>query len=184
MDDFERIAPDTLRIERVLQAPIDTVWRWLVDPELRRLWFAAGSAPEAGGDIALRFDHDELSADPVPYPPQYAHMKGVTVRERVVRIEPPRLLAITWVGGRQGTATFELSAAGAQTRLVLTHSGIGGPAEYGLFGSGWLTHLAVLQARIAGGAIRDFWALFRQSEATMRGEPGPASHPGDVCERR
>jgi uncharacterized protein YndB with AHSA1/START domain len=95
MPNFERIAPDTLRMERVLDAPIHTVWRWLVEPELRKLWFAGGTTPQAGSELELVFDHDNLSANPVPYPPQYAQWQGATSRERVVRLEPPRLLAFT-----------------------------------------------------------------------------------------
>jgi uncharacterized protein YndB with AHSA1/START domain len=172
VQDFERVAPDTLRMERVLDAPVETVWRWLVDPGLRRLWFAAGSEPDVESGLELVFDHDNLSADPVPYPPQYAQWKGASTRERVLRMEPPRLLAFTWDGGKEGVATFELFPLGTQTRLVLTHSGISGPAECANFGGGWLSHLAVLQARLAGGVVRNFWELHRASEAAVAARLG------------
>jgi uncharacterized protein YndB with AHSA1/START domain len=175
MTDLERIAPDTLRMERLLDAPIETVWQWLVDPQLRQQWFAGGTTPQSGEEFDLLFDHDHLSADPVPYPPQYAQWKGATARERVVRIEPPRLLAFTWDGGKEGIATFELFAVGTQTRLVLTHSGIGGPAECANFGGGWLSHLAVLKAKLSGGTVRDFWALHRTSEAAVAAQLGDAA---------
>jgi uncharacterized protein YndB with AHSA1/START domain len=177
MPDLERIAPDTLRMERVLDAPIHTVWRWLVEPELRKLWFAGGTAPQQDGELELVFDHDNLSANPVPYPPQYAQWQGATSRERVVRLEPPRLLAFTWDEGKEGVATFELFELGPQTRLVLTHSGISGPAECANFGGGWLSHLAVLKARLSGGSVPDFWALHRQSEASVAAILGGTSTP-------
>jgi len=172
MPEFELIAPDTLRMERWLDAPIETVWRWLSDPALGLLWFAGGTAPRAGEEIKLVFDHDRLSADPVPYPAEYAQWKGAVSRERVVAMEPPHRLAFTWDGGQEGVASFELFAEGERTRLVLTHSGISGPAECANFGGGWLSHLAVLQARLAGEAVRDFWALHRRSEAAVAARLG------------
>ena len=36
------IEPATLRIQRVLPGPIERVWAYLTDSELRRQWFAAG----------------------------------------------------------------------------------------------------------------------------------------------
>ena len=168
MAELERIAADTLRMERIFEAPVATVWRWLVEPELCKQWFAGGTAPREGEEFELVFDHDNLSADPVPYPPEYAQWKAAVGRERVVRMEAPRVLAFTWNGGKEGTVAFELLDAGAgQTRLVLIHSGISGPAACTDFGAGWLSHLAVLQARLAGRPVRDFWALHRASQAAV-----------------
>ena len=36
------VGPDTLRIQRLLPGPIERVWSYLVDSELRKLWFAEG----------------------------------------------------------------------------------------------------------------------------------------------
>jgi uncharacterized protein YndB with AHSA1/START domain len=164
MVEFEQIAPDTLRMERMLDAPVEIVWQWLVDPDLRRLWFSGGTAPKANGEVELVFDHDNLSEDNVPYPEEYARWQGASARERVLRYEPPNLLAFSWDGGQEGVATFELSDVGGRTRLVLIHSGISGPAGMANFGGGWMSHLAVLQAKLAGGSVADFWALHRASQ--------------------
>ena len=61
----ERIGPDAVRIRRVLDAPVETVWRYLVDPELRGRWFMPGRTdPRPGGEMILRVAHDEISPEP------------------------------------------------------------------------------------------------------------------------
>lgn len=163
----------TLRLERLLDAPIDTVWRWLIEPELRARWFAGGPTdPREGGAITLVFDHDNLSSEDVPYPPECAAYKGQASHETIVRIDPPRLLAFTWDGGSEGVVTFELFDEAGQTRLVLTHAGITGPAPRASFGGGWTSHLAVLEARLAGRDVADFWAIHRRSEAEFERSGG------------
>ena len=159
----KRIASDTIRLERMLDAPAETVWRYLTEGELRGQWFAGGSDVRGEGDFDLAFDHDNLSSDDVPYPQEYAAHKGAVNHEKVVRFEPNRVLAYTFGEGRNGIATFELFPDGDRTRLVLTHSGIQSPTGAQDFGGGWNSHLTVLQEKLAGRSVRDFWALHTQS---------------------
>lgn len=168
MIDLERIAADEIRMERILDAPIETVWRWLVEPELRKQWFAGGATDDReGGEIELVFDHDNLSSDDVPYPEKYKGGKGHIAHEKIVAYDPPHRFAFSWDGGKEGIATFDLSPDGDRTRLVLTHSGISGPVAMANFGGGWYSHLAVLETKLAGGTVRDFWALHKDSEARV-----------------
>jgi uncharacterized protein YndB with AHSA1/START domain len=141
------------------------VWRYLTESDLRKQWFAAGEMElREGGAATLVFDHDNLSSDEVPYPAEYAKWKGAASRETVLVAERPRRLAFSWNGGSEGTASFELFEAGAdKTRLVLTHSGISGPGPMADFGGGWSSHLAVLEAKLAGKTVSDFWALHLES---------------------
>ena len=39
----ELIEPTTLRIQRLLPGPIERIWAYLTDSELRRKWLAAGA---------------------------------------------------------------------------------------------------------------------------------------------
>ncbi|GAA0324250.1 SRPBCC family protein [Sphingomonas oligophenolica] len=167
-------APETrsLHFERLLDAPIDIVWEWLTDSDKRGRWFAAGNMElRDGGDVELIFDHDNLSAEKVPYPPAYAAYKGIVVHEKIVRIDPPRLLAFTFEGDGNGVAEFALFPEGDRTRLVLTHSGVTPAARAGT-GAGWQSHLAVLEAKLVGREIPDFWALHARSEQAFANDAG------------
>jgi uncharacterized protein YndB with AHSA1/START domain len=164
----EKIAPDTIRLERLLDAPVETVWRYLTEAELRQRWFMGGTDATGIGEFDLVVDHDKLSDDEnVPYPESYAAFKGAVWTEKVSRFEAPRLLETTFQGGKNGTVTYELMPEGGQTRLVLTHSGIASGTGAQDFGTGWNSHLTVLEERLAGRGVPNFWALHAQSREAV-----------------
>lgn len=163
-----KVAPDSIRLERLLDAPIETVWRYLTEAELRRQWFMGGTDARPDGEFELLNDHDNLSDQPVPYPEGYAEFKGKTWNETVIRFDPPRLLETTFQGGKNGNVTFELFPESGKTRLVLTHSGIASPVGAQDFGSGWNSHLTVLQKRLAGESVPNFWQLHTRSREEVR----------------
>jgi uncharacterized protein YndB with AHSA1/START domain len=163
----ERTADDTIRLERLLDASPETLWRYLTEAELRGQWFMGGTDASAGGEFELLNDHDNLSDDDVPYPEDYAPYRGRVWSEKVLRFDPPRLLATTFQGGKNGVVTYELFPEGEKTRLVLTHSGIVSPSGFRDFGSGWNSHLAVLEARLAGRSVRNFWELHARSREAV-----------------
>jgi uncharacterized protein YndB with AHSA1/START domain len=164
----EKTAPDTIRLERLLDAPVETVWRYLTEAELRSQWFMGGTDAKPEGEFELIVDHDNLSTDEVPYPESYAEFKGARMMEKVLRFEPPRLLETTFQSGKNGIVTYELFPDGERTRLVLTHSGITSPVGAQDFGSGWTSHLAVLAERLAGRGVRNFWELHARSREDVR----------------
>jgi uncharacterized protein YndB with AHSA1/START domain len=165
---IQRIGPDAIRLERLLGAPIETVWRYLTEAELRRQWFMGGTDATAGGEFDLLVDHDNLSDGPAPYPESYAAFKGTVWTEKVLRFEPPRLLETTFQAGKNGVVTYELFPESAGTRLVLTHSGIATPAGLQDIGGGWNSHMMVLQERLAGRSVDNFWALHAQRDAVVK----------------
>jgi len=166
---IQRVGSDAIRLERTLDARPETVWRYLTEAELRSQWFMGGSDATPSGEFDLVVDHDKLSDDRnVPYPDGYAQFKGTVWTEKVIRFEPPRLLETTFQGGRNGTVTYELFPEGEKTRLVLTHRGITSGTGAQDFGSGWNSHLTVLQERLAGRGVKNFWALHAQSREAVK----------------
>lgn len=163
------VAPDGLRFERLLDAPIERVWQFLVDPQLRARWFMAGPTDlRVGGAFGMTMDHDRLSDAPAPTPERYRKMAGHSWAETITQLDPPHRLAFTWDDGAAGEVLFELSRAEGGTRLVLSHTGLRGAADAINFGGGWRSHLAVLERRIRGESVPDFWALHSEAEAAMR----------------
>ncbi|MDQ0039577.1 SRPBCC family protein [Variovorax boronicumulans] len=160
-------APATLRMERILPAPVERVWAYLVDPEKRRTWLAGGSMAAApGGVFELRFQHTELSGEEAPE--HYAAYRKTHIQKsRVVRIEPLKLLTITW-GSESDTAsevTFELSPKGDGTQLVLTHRRLPDRKETVSVASGWHAHLEVLDDVLHERKPQGFWTNLSELEA-------------------
>ena len=165
---IEKIAPDTIRLERLLAAPVETVWRYLTEAELRQQWFMGGTDATLDGEFDLVVDHDKLSDEAnVPYPESYAQFKGAVWAEKVLRFEPPRVLETTFQSGKNGTVSYELFPEGERTRLVLTHSGIVSPVGARDFGTGWNSHLTVLEERLAGRGVPNFWELHARSREAV-----------------
>ena len=164
---IERIGSDAIRLERLLHAPVETVWRYLTEAQLREQWFMGGTDATGVGEFDLLVDHDKLSTDDVPYPESYECFKGAVWTEEVLRFEPPRLLVTTFQGGKNGIVTYELRPEGERTRLVLTHSEIQSPSGFQDFGGGWTSHLAVLQEKLAGRSVRNFWELHARSREAV-----------------
>jgi uncharacterized protein YndB with AHSA1/START domain len=133
------------------------VWAYLTEPEFLRTWLAESSIDlRVGGAVELRFDTDEV--------PERAKA-GAIDQGIITRYEPPHVLAYTWQKAPNGPVTshvtFELETVGAKVRLVLTHSRLL-PTALASFGSGWHTHLAVLQARLQALAPPPFLVLFNR----------------------
>jgi uncharacterized protein YndB with AHSA1/START domain len=160
----------TLHLDRLLPGPIDRVWSFLVDGELRAGWLAGGPIePRVGGAVCLRFHNNALTgrSDDLP-PAKYAGAGGpFELRGTVTAFEPPHLLAYTWNEDSEAPShvRFELTPAGAQVRLQITHTLVATTAARLSFAAGWQTHVEIMAARLAGARPAPFWARHSALEA-------------------
>jgi len=160
--------PGTVRLERVLPGPMERVWAYLTEPEKRGKWLASGAMElRVGGRVELKFSHSELSAEKTP-PDEYKKYESCTFRNgRVTRCEPPKLLSYTWGDepGENSEVTFELSARGKDTLLIVTHRLLRDRGETVGVASGWHSHLGVLEDQLNGREPRPFWTSILKTKA-------------------
>jgi uncharacterized protein YndB with AHSA1/START domain len=155
-----RPAPTTISMDRLLPAPIDTVWSYLIDPDLRAKWLGAGPMGVAiGAPLTLVFRPGDLSGgldrdgNPVASGTVYHELHGV-----ITRYEPPHVLAFNWqADGKGSECTLELTAEGNQTRLHLTHIRIDSADRRAGTATGWHVHIGILSDVLAGRKPRLFW---------------------------
>jgi uncharacterized protein YndB with AHSA1/START domain len=147
--------PSTLTLERTLPGPIERVWSYLVDSELRKQWLAAGTLdPRPGASFELVWRNDELSASPSERPAGFPEESRATCR--VTEATPPRRLAFHWPG--VGDVSFDLEPAGEDVVLTVTHRQLPDREVTLLVGAGWHMHCDILAARMKGEQPGSFWS--------------------------
>ena len=153
--------PRALRFERLLPGPIERVWAYLTEPEMRAKWLAAGPMePFVGGKVDLVFRHDDLSPVKEERPERFKEEEHLS-KGRVTRYDPPRLLAMTWGGAPDASeVTFELTPREGEILLVVTHRKLANRAEMIDTAGGWHTHLATLAPQTTGRTPRPFWSTW------------------------
>jgi uncharacterized protein YndB with AHSA1/START domain len=159
----ELVDPSSVRLERMLPGPIDRVWAYLTDSDLRRQWLAVGDMEQkAGTTVELVWRNEEITGRHDQRP------EGAAAETRmecaVIRIDAPRLLVLGW-GASGSEVTFELEPAGGEVRLVVTHRRL--PDRSHLLGvsAGWHAHLDLLVARLRGEELPMFWAAWTRLRA-------------------
>ncbi|UYG04546.1 SRPBCC family protein [Halomonas sp. LR3S48] len=175
MDDADYgrpIAEDSIRFERLLPGPIERVWAFLTESDKRGLWLAPGAMEiRQGASFALHFQNTELTPDRTPPSERFRQYdRSFTTRHQVLRCEPPHLLTWTWGGGNEAPSevTFELSEAGDQVRLVVTHRRLADDDTRVTVASGWHTHLTILEDVLQGHRPATFWPTFERLEEEYR----------------
>lgn len=155
------IAPDTFRLERTLNAPIERVWSYFVDAEKRSRWFTAGDDLAANGQaFTILFGHHRITNEKPPERWKIMESGELPMSGRVLAFDPPNLLAISWGGGDEpeSEVRFEFTAEGARTRLVLTHTKIGSGKLMRDYAGGWTAHVETLAQVLEGAPANRFWA--------------------------
>lgn len=149
-------APRTVRIQRLLPGPVERIWSYLTEGELRRQWLAAGDMElEVGAPFELVWRNDELT-DPPGRRPQGVGDEH-RMQSRITELDPPRRLAFAW---GEGDVSFDLEPRGDQVLLTVVHRGISDRANMLMIGAGWHMHLDILVMRAKGerpGMAETFW---------------------------
>ncbi len=146
--------PATLTIRRLLPGPIERVWAYLTDGELRRQWLAAGEMKlELGASFELVWRNDELTEPagrrPAGFPDEHR------MQSRITELEPPHRLGFSW--GESGGVLFELETRGDDVLLTLIHRRLPDRPTMLMVGAGWHAHLDILLARASGSEPQPFW---------------------------
>ena len=149
--------PATLKIERLLPGPIERVWAYLTQSDLRRQWLAAGEmAMLVGAPFELVWRNNELTNPPGRRPPGFSDEHRM--QSRITELDPPHRLAFTW--GDTGGVSFELEPKGNEVLLTVIHRRLPDRATMLKVSAGWHMHLDILAARASGTEPAPFWDGF------------------------
>ena len=109
------LEPDSVVVERFLNAPIDVVWRAITEPEQMKQWyFPAIQAfkPEVGFEVRVDTEYEGRKKE---------HLWKIT------EVVPGRKIAYSWnytENFGNSTVSWELYDEGKTTRLRLVHTGL------------------------------------------------------------
>lgn len=146
--------PATLTFQRLLPGPVDRVWRYLAESDLRKMWLAAGEMqPQPGAKFELVWRNEELATHRSRRPEGTAEEHRLACE--IITFDPPRRLAITW--GRSDGVTFDLEPVGDKVLLTVTHRRLPDRETLLKVGAGWHMHLDTLAALLAGETGDAFW---------------------------
>lgn len=141
------VEPTVLKMERLLPGPVERVWAYLTEGELRRQWLAAGDMDlTKGSEFEFVWRNDELTDPPGKCPEGKSAESRMVCR--ILDVDPPKRLFISW--GVASDVLFELEEKGPDTLLTITHRRP--PTREVLLNvsAGWHAHVDVLSAKLAG----------------------------------
>jgi uncharacterized protein YndB with AHSA1/START domain len=144
----------TVRIQRTLRGPIERVWAYLTESDLRQQWLASGDMElKVGATFELVWRNDNLSdaEDTRPDDMSKEH-RGMC---EMLEVDPPRKLRYRWAD--VGEVTMELVPEGKDVLLTLTHRRLSNRRLVVGVSAGWHVHLDILAARLAGTQPPSLW---------------------------
>ena len=146
--------PATLTIQRLMPGPIERVWAYLTDSDLRRQWLAAGQMEmRVGAPFELTWRNDELTDPPGQRPAGFSDEHRM--QSRIIELDPPRKLSFAW--RNSGDVTFTLEPRGEKVLLTVVHRRLPNRGETLGVSAGWHAHLDMLVARMTGEEPEPFW---------------------------
>ena len=149
--------PATLTIQRFLPGPIERVWAYLTESDLRRKWLASGHMEmRVGAPFELVWRNSELTDPPGKRPDGFGEEHRM--QSEITELDPPRKLAFTW--GKSGGVSMELEPRGERVLLTVIHRRLPDRGMMVGVSTGWHTHLDMLAARLAGEEPEPFWDGF------------------------
>lgn len=150
---------NTLRIQRRLPGPIERVWSYLSDSDLRRQWLASGTMNlQPGASFELVWRNDELSNSAAERPDGFGAESRATCQ--IIEVEPPRLLRYSWPG--VGEVSIELASVGDEVILTLMHRQLVGERLILNVCAGWHAHLELLGAHLEGRKPPSLWETWKR----------------------
>jgi uncharacterized protein YndB with AHSA1/START domain len=151
--------PATLTIQRLLPGPIERVWDYLTQSELRRKWLAAGQMEmTVGAPFEFVWRNDELNDPPSERPAGFPEEHRM--QSRITELDPPRKISFTW--RNSGDVTFELAPAGKRVLLTVIHRRLPDRSTLLKVAAGWHSHLDILEARSSNKRPKPFWDHWNQ----------------------
>jgi uncharacterized protein YndB with AHSA1/START domain len=150
-----------VRFIRLLPGPIERVWAFITDPAKRQLWLAGGTtATQPGDKFQLEFENRRHEIPCETVPEKYKeHACNIGSEATITRHEPPHVHAFIWGGGE---VIFELTPAGDEVKLVLTHRRLPDHKELLSVSGGWHIHLTVLVSKLTGSPQPPFWSTMEK----------------------
>jgi uncharacterized protein YndB with AHSA1/START domain len=165
----------TLRMQRRLPGPIERVWSYLTDSDLRRQWLASGvMILQPGASFELVWRNDSLSASANERPDGFSDESRATCQ--FVEVEPPRHMRYLWPG--VGEVSIELESVGDEVMLTLTHRQLVGEGLILNVCAGWHAHLELLIARLEGSKPPSLWGTWKRLRKDYEEQLCANSSPG------
>ena len=147
--------PATLTIQRLLPGPIERVWAYLTESDLRRQWLAAGEMEmKVGAPVRARLAQRRADR---PARPAAGRLRRASTGCRAGSPSSIRPASSPSPGQAAATSPSSWSRKGNEVLLTVIHRRLPDRATLLGVGAGWHMHLDILVARATGTRAGPFW---------------------------